>query len=472
MIPTGAVIGIWGFGITGKANAQFFHARGHRVSVLDSKDLTPEEQQLITHLHASYTHQKDVTAWFESVDVIIPSAGIDIRAYYEQYKHKFVFELDIFAQHAQLPITAISGSLGKTTVTTLLSQLMSAYKSRVLTGGNIGVATLDLIAQQEQYERFILEVSDVQLKYTHMFAPDLAILTTFTPNHLVWHGSVEEYFRAKCQLFVHQKSAQQALIPFELAPSIRAAITLQSHVSYFHPQPLTPEQAALVAPSERVFFIQDAHICMLHNNKTEYLASLDDLPAITFAYNWLIVVSALYLHGFNVQELPQPIDHVHIPEHRLQKIACINSIEFYDDSKSTVSASTLAAVAALGERKIRLLLGGLSKGINREPLVAALAGKVAAIYCFGAEHEELFSFCTQHTIPAHAHETLELAFQSATREAQPNDIILLSPAGSSFDLFLDYKARGKCFQALVFAYRAAHTHSTHIAQPQQADIII
>jgi UDP-N-acetylmuramoylalanine--D-glutamate ligase len=173
-----------------------------------------------------------------------------------------------------------------------------------------------------------------------------------------------------------------------------------------------------------------------------------NFPPITFTDNWLTLITVIRLLDLPLDRLTHYAAACAIPAHRLEKVATIRGITFYNDSKSTIGAATLAAVRSLPQKPI-LLLGGLSKGVDRQNLICVLAHTVKAIICFGAEREQLFAWCCDYTIPACAHASLRDAFFAGVAIAQPGDTLLLSPAGSSFDLFDDYKARGTAFNQLV-----------------------
>ncbi len=138
-----------------------------------------------------------------------------------------------------------------------------------------------------------------------------------------------------------------------------------------------------------------------------------------------------------------------LPDHRVQKVGSWNGSNFYNDSKSTVWQATLQAVKSMGDKPIKLFLGGLSKGADRTPLLQVLADKNIEIYTFGKEADELAQLCQQFNIPHQAHQTLDAAWQDCIQNLQFPHEVLFSPGGSSFDLFADYKARGQYFTQLV-----------------------
>ena len=168
---------------------------------------------------------------------------------------------------------------------------------------------------------------------------------------------------------------------------------------------------------------------------------------ISYPANWQIIEAASNILNLKIDNIN--FDDLNLPDHRLDLVATINGIEFYDDSKSTIGEATLAAVEKLKDRPIILFIGGLSKGVDRSNLIKNLYGKVSQVICFGAEAEKLYSSCQENKIISSAHKTLEDGFQFALKKAQPESRILFSPAGSSYDLFKDYKDRGKKFRELV-----------------------
>ena len=141
-----------------------------------------------------------------------------------------------------------------------------------------------------------------------------------------------------------------------------------------------------------------------------------------------------------------------LPAHRLEKIGTINNVIFYNDSKATTTASTWAAVQKLKNKPIHLFLGGLSKGVDRAPFIIQLKDAVKYIYCFGKEASELYKMCKNNDIPAMHFATLNDALDTCVTQIEPHDCVLLSPAGSSYDLYENYEHRGNHFKELIATY--------------------
>lgn len=436
-------IGIWGLGVVGRAAVQLLSSQHAQITVCDKRILHPQEYDWLTHHNATFVEQKNLDNFFQEHDYILPSPGIDIRAH-QNYQHKFITELDIFASLCTRPIISVTGSIGKTTVTSLLGQSLNHQHMPTLIGGNIGTASFDLLSQQEHAHSIVLEASSFQLEHVRFFAPHLAIWTNFYPNHLDRHTTAEEYFNAKCNSMMYQTSAQQTLVPLDLADKLPVTNGIRSFFSATCP---TQEQSERYN-NHQLFFIQDKKIVVQTGKKHRILTHLNELPEISFAHNWLVVCAALYL----LDALPKRFENNYqLPEHRMEKIAVVQGITFYNDSKATIPEATLTAVAQFTGKPVHLFLGGLSKGVDRSMLIKQLKNNVNFIYCFGKEAELLLSFCQQEEIPACATATLDESFNRCIKQAAAGDIVLFSPSGSSYDLFTNYEERGNYFKTLVFS---------------------
>lgn len=423
------------------------------LEIFDTRELTSKEKELLAQQHITYNPHQKLESFLHNNDYIIPSPGIDIHPYRAQYSNKFFAELDLFQHHFHQPVIAITGSVGKTTITHLLAHILNQYNCNTKAAGNIGTPALDLIPLQEKIDMAILEVSSFQLELCTQFAPDLAIWTNLHPNHLDRHHSMNTYFHAKCNILLHQHAHQQALVPFELMPKIKKLSTIDSTIHWFSITTPTKQEFDSLNINQMLFFVEDDIITVYQNQSKTSLISLHQLPRTTFAYNWVILCAALHLLDMPFTNVSQIIQTISLPEHRLEKVTTIHHIDFYNDSKSTTPTSTLAAVKQLQKKPIILLLGGLSKGIDREPLIKALQSYVHTIVCFGAQASQLAHFCSAYGISSYSFETLNDAFNTCIRIVKPGHQILFSPAGSSFDLFNNYQERGDYFKQLVYQYK-------------------
>ena len=444
-------IGIWGFGIVGKAAAHYLHNKCNSLEILDTRQLTEEEQSTIKKLNCSWSQGQDcasIESFIARNDRIVISPGIDTRQY-AQFSAKFIAEFDLFYASYKKPIVAITGSVGKTTVTHLLAHIIRSYNKKWWMGGNIGIGVLDALAIEDQTEGAIIEVSSFQLDQCKSFAPDLAIITNIYPNHLDRHGSFQEYVNAKAKIFAHQSEDQTALVPLSLRSTLGLDKQTHSSVHFFSlTNPGT--QAMEQLPSTSIlFYIDNGYVRAYNDGKLITLVAVNKLPDISFLENWLILCAVLFISQLPVDNLKELVANIPLPAHRLEHVATINGIDLYNDSKGTTTAATLAAVTKLKSRPIILILGGLGKGVDRSELIKQLKGNVKAIICFGKEGEILGSACSTYDIPHKVTTTLDQAIDGCLVLASAGDQIVFSPAGTSFDQFKNYEERGDYFKQCI-----------------------
>lgn len=445
-------IGIWGFGTVGVSALRFFAGKQCDVQLFDDRQLELSERAVVKKNGATLV-PPEAREWFlKTNDIILPSPGVDLRPY-QKYKHKWITELDIIQKQFKKPVVAITGTAGKTTVTNLLSQLLTSSGLCVWTGGNIGTGMLDLLHIEQEIDVAVLEVSSFQLEHCKSFAPTLAIVTNFYENHLDRHRTMSEYFAAKKKIFTQQTAGHYTLLPLAIKKKVQFFGKDKSSFHFFMIR--SSEWLREGRKGFNIFCIKNKRI-MRHSPPqakppSQNLQTLfQKICALTYQENALVVTLATQLLSQLLgRTLFCKINNPTLPPHRLEHVATINGVSFYNDSKSTSPAPTIAAVQKLSNKPIFLLLGGRSKGADRSTLIATIKKEVKTVYAFGAEAKELEQACTKHAVACQSFSTLDLAFIACATTAQPGDQILLSPAGSSFDLFKNYEERGNQFKALV-----------------------
>lgn len=450
-------IGIWGFGVVGKSVLNYYINQKNQflIQVMDKQVLSAEQLDFFKKNNIKFITQDQVDFFFQDNDIIIASPGINIKPY-EKYLYKILTEIDIFSQKWEKTTMAFTGSVGKTSIVHIFSNILKFFDKKSALGGNIGLGMLNLLEDQNIYDSVILELSSFQLQFSKKCAPDIAVWTNFYPNHLDRHENLEEYFKAKAQIFINQTPNQQTLLPWELIP----------YIEKYLPQYKFSQQLAFFSTDSNclksiqsledkylnnnlVFYLinKNNEIIKYKNQKQIALISIDQLPSISYKTNWLILIALCDLLNLDIKKLKDI--KFDIPSHRLELVKTINNINFYNDSKATIAESTLEAIKHLAGKPIHLFLGGTSKGISRELLIKNLKNKVKIIYCFGKEAKDLVKFCNQENIAAFEFDTLQPAVEFCFRQAKPGDQILFSPAGASYDLFKDYQDRGNAFKEIV-----------------------
>jgi len=432
-----AKIGIWGFGVVGKAAARYFCDQGFLVEVFDSKKTFKAEQK-----KTNISFVQNLETFLEKNDFILPSPGIDLRLY-KHHQHKWIAEVDIIQKHFTKPIVAITGTNGKTTVTHLLSELLTKNGIRVWAGGNIGTGMLDLLSEKKEIDVAVLELSSFQLEHSKTFAPTVAIWTNFSENHLNRHGTKENYFAAKRKLFECQTKEQHAIVPLSIKPDFEKFKAIKNLPCFF---------STVVSKKDDADYILTEQETVMRHKSGERIScpSMTTifrlLPEQTFLENRLIVaLAAEKITKLLDKTISKSVKMCSLP-HRLENVATSKGVTFFNDSKSTTPAATQAALKNFSKKPVLLFLGGLSKGIDRASFIRSLPNNVKKIYFFGTEAKSLAMHAKQNY---QTFADLDTAFAQCVHDAQLGDQILFSPAGSSFDLFSNYKARGDYFRQLV-----------------------
>ena len=441
----GKRVGIWGFGTTGKSLLKFFTQQNALIEVFDHRTLIDHERQIIEHAGARLRTSNDLTSFLHDNDSVVPSQGIDIRPY--RGMAQYVAEVDLFAHYYTKRYIGVTGSCGKTTVTTLLSRLLTTETYQVPACGNIGLPMLDIIAQP--VTNAVVELSSFQLEYSIHVAPDLAILTNLHPNHLDRHGNFDAYRCAKTNIIRYQKPSQRALLPLTLRTHLPPDLMQRAGYAFFSTQKTTANDYDQLRADQSLYFMDEYIVYCYTAGQKRIVYTSPVFEQTTYPENWLIITAALDMLSIS----PTRIDTMHgqltLPDHRLVHSASIRGVDFYNDSKSTIPASTIAAVHQLQPKPIVLFLGGVSKGVDRQKLIQHLAGKIRFIICFGTEAQQLAAWCHESNIPSSTHSTLDEAFTHCLSIMRCGDVVLFSPAGASFDLFNDYVDRGNRFKVLV-----------------------
>ncbi len=418
-------VGIWGFGIVGKSAYNYVQQYTNHIQILDKNTVD----------HPAWIAQTkhNIQSFLQNNDFIIASPGIPLHTY-QDYKHKFITELDILEQQFHGTVIAITGTLGKTSITNLLQQCIPSS----IATGNIGYAMLNVLQQVIQPEKIILELSSFQLQHTKKFTPQMSIWTNFYPNHLDHHLSEQEYFKAKCKILQDQSPDHITLLPCHLIEKIKQTISIKPQIYAF----CIKQCSKHLYPT---FSIKNNSIMFEHKIIFD---NINQLSSHTFQENWLIIITTLYLQNISLEHVTKVSNQLTSQEHRLEKIREINGSVFYNDSKSTVWQATKQALDSLDSQSCALFLGGLSKGTDRTPLIQHLQNKKITVFAFGKEAHTIQNLCNTYQVTCTSFDTLDQAFRTCTKSHSYKDI-LFSPAGASFDLFKNYLVRGEYFKKLV-----------------------
>ncbi len=447
-----------GLGKSGVASALFLKAHGARVTVSDSKS---EEQfgdeipMLLDHGIAVETGRHGERT-FQGQDLIVVSPGVPVDApplvQARALGETVIGEIELAARFLPGPIVAITGSNGKTTTTTLAGEIVAAGGHSTVVGGNIGTPAISLVEGASEKTIAVLEVSSFQLETIETFRPKIAVVLNVTPDHLDRHRTFEAYVDAKARIFENQRANDFAVLNAD-------DLTCESLASRTHAQVFWFSRAKEVkqgayARYGRILF-RDASSGQTSGQREIMLVSEIPLKGAHNVENVLAAVCVGSLMGCSPEAIRQTIRNFKAVEHRLEYVATIRGVEYYNDSKATNVDATIKAIESF-PANIHLILGGKDKGSDYSVLNDLLRQRVKRVYTIGAAAAKIESQIQGATAIVHA-ETLETAVKRAAVDAQAGDTVLLAPACASFDQFKNYEQRGKIFKEVVRELSTAMT---------------
>ena len=436
-----------GLGKSGLAAALFLRRRGAQVTVSDVRSAEALAKDIPALLDEGIMVEAGGHGLltFRRQDLIVVSPGVPLDTpelvQARNFGRPIIGELELAARFLRGKTLAITGSNGKTTSTTLVGEILQEAGFNTLVGGNIGVPVVALIDESTPDTWSVLEVSSFQLESTEQFHPEIAVILNITPDHLDRHGTFENYARAKERIFAAQTPEDFVVLNADNARAAQAAPHARSRVYWFSLDRTVPQGAWVEAGHVVYRAAKDAAV--------ERIIPLTGIPlkGEHNVENVLASVCAARLAGAAPDAIRRAIEKFKAVEHRLEYVATINGVEFFNDSKATNVDATAKAVAAFNH-PIHLILGGKDKNSDYTQLSELLRQHVRAIYTIGSAASKIESQL-RGVVSLHSCETLDKAVSAAAAGARPGEIVLLAPACSSFDQFESYEHRGRVFKELV-----------------------
>jgi UDP-N-acetylmuramoylalanine--D-glutamate ligase len=430
-----------GLGRTGLSCVRYLHSHGIEFAVTDSRAVPPEAavlEQLAPSAPKSFGNFDD--ALLEGAAQILASPGVSLR---EPFLMKaaargipIIGDIELFVRNAQAPIVAITGTNGKSTVTTLVARMAQAAGKRVLAGGNLGRPALELLAERVP-DLYVLELSSFQLETTQSLHAVAAVVLNVTPDHMDRYETLQEYADAKARIYAACGTAVVNLdddavsnMPVGAAKTLRYSLLRGPTADYY--VEYEGNEVRLTHHGKPLVDMSELKITGLHNAGNA-LAAIAMCDAMKLPRNACLQA---------LREFPG------LP-HRSEWVAEINGVRYVDDSKGTNVGATLAAVAGMPGPLV-LIAGGQGKGQDFAPLAAAFRTKVRHVVLVGVDGPLVKSAIDSVCTTEFAHD-MRAAVERAALVAAPGDTVLLSPACASLDMFRDYSHRGDEFAAAVRA---------------------
>ena len=450
----GKKILVVGLGKSGLAAALFLRRRGAQVTVSDLRSAQALSKEIPSLLEAGISVEAGGHGLltFRRQDLIVVSPGVPLSTpelvQVRTLGLPIIGELELAARFLKGDVLAITGSNGKTTTTTLCGEIFSAAGLKTLVAGNIGLPVIEVVDQSAPGAWSVLEVSSFQLETTESFHPHVAVILNITPDHLDRHGTFENYVAMKERIFANQTGGDYLILNGD--------------------DPVT-QQAASRAPSQILWFSRSKIVrrgTFLLNGMVMFRASEQgtSVPVLPLAEislkgehnieNVLAAVCAACVAKIPAEVIARAVASFHAVEHRLEFVASIHGVDYYNDSKATNVDATAKAIASF-PGNIHLILGGKDKNSDYTQLNALLRARVKAVYTIGSAAEKIEGQIAGVTKVVRAG-TLEAAVDQAAGQAVAGDVVLLAPACSSFDQFENYEERGRVFKQAVMSRRGAN----------------
>ena len=429
---------IVGLGRTGLSCARYLRARGWRLAVTDTRDAPPQLAQLAA-LDAAIPVSlgRLDTALLKDAVCVVASPGVSLEdpffAAARRLGLEIVGDVELFARAADAPVVGITGTNGKSTVTTLLARMAERAGLRVRVGGNLGEPALDLLSAGT--ELYVLELSSYQLETAASLSCRAATVLNVTPDHLDRYGSLARYAAAKARIFARCDTAVINLddpLVVAMARTARRTLSFSLRAAIGADYAVAEHEGAwwLTRAGEPLLALKELKIQGLHN-------AANALAALALGEALALPGAAMLKELRSFEGLP----------HRSQWVADVRGVRYVDDSKGTNVGATLAAVAGMAGPLV-MILGGEGKNQDFAPLAAGFRGKVRHAVLIGRDAAAL-EHALRGVCALERAVSLPDAVRAAAAAARAGDTVLLSPACASLDMFTDYAHRGAVFAQAV-----------------------
>ncbi len=443
---------IIGLGLTGFSCVRYLSAQGHKVAVVDSRAEPPE----LAAFQQEFPHIPITCGTFDSLylqqaDELIVSPGVSLKeppiAAAIAKGVPAIGDIEIFARTVKKPIVAITGSNGKTTVTSLVGKMVADAGHSVMVCGNIGEPVLSTLSRPSP-DYYVVELSSFQLETTESLKPATAIILNLCPDHMDRYETYEDYAKAKQRVY---KNCPRPVVNLD-EPELWDQLNFSSPLGFS----LSPQDSI-------------NHFCLRKINNEIYLAQGEQKVMNvkqlklkqTYDYQNALAALALgYAIDLPLNSMVETLEKFQGLPHRCQWVGEYNGIHWYDDSKGTNAGATIAALLSLGVAKkgrLWLIAGGDSKRADLSSLVMPVQKYVDQLILLGKD-APILEVLLKDQVTTHRVSSMEDAVNLAGQSAEPGDIVLLSPACASLDMFRNYAHRGEVFVRAIENFYKLQAH--------------
>ena len=438
-----------GAGRSGVASARFLAARGALVVLNDRKEFIdwPNEALALRGEGVVKLLAGDVPSWLlDQIELVVVSPGVPTKSipvrYAERAGAEVIGEVELAWRFLRGRVVGITGTNGKTTTTALVGELLRGAGLPVQVGGNIGTPLVSLVESSREDGWTVAELSSYQLETVKEFRPTVAVVLNLMPDHMDRYETFADYGAAKHRIFRNQTSGDAAILNADDPVVSSWAAGLEAHVTMF----------STARELDEGLFLRGRELVARTWSGERVLLTRDEmqLKGVHNVQNVLAALAAGLACGAGPESMRETVRRFAPVEHRLERVAEVGGVTFYNDSKATNVDAAVKAVEALSDEpgRIVLILGGRGKNAPYAPLAPLVQKKARALVLVGEDagriEEELKEFAPTVRAPDMAD-----AVRRAYGEAEPGDAVLLAPACASFDMFTSFEHRGRVFKEEV-----------------------
>lgn len=436
---------VLGFSKSGISAARYLNKVGADVYITEFRQEKVEDAKTLKELRElgiSVEFGGHSDEFIKDAYIAVTSPGIppkaDIMQRLKEANVTVISEIELAYTQTQTPFIAITGTNGKTTTTALTAHILSSeYKAEPC--GNYGVPPCDLLDKDVDF--MVCECSSFQLEYSNAFQPQISVFTNFTPDHIDWHQGIENYFKAKAKIFKSPQAPAFSVLNAKDAKLLEFSKECGETVFLFDAE-----------IGENCSYIKNGAIYFKRRGREDKIIDLADCPLIG-NHNYQNVMCAVIvakLEGVSDEDIRKSIMSFKVPEHRLEKFAQNVKTVFYNDSKATNPEASLVAINSFDNCDVALIAGGRDKNTDLTEFCEAIKKHIKTVILIGEAGNRFDENLRKNGFENIIREaTMQSAIDKAI-ELNP-DVVLLSPACASFDMFSGYEERGRVFKEYVLS---------------------
>jgi UDP-N-acetylmuramoylalanine--D-glutamate ligase len=434
-------ITVIGMGLSGIASANFLAGKKSQVTLIDRKT-RKQLEEAVAQVNPSVQMKFAADTLPGNEELIVLSPGIDIHSsFLEPARRRGIpiwSEIELASRFTTTPIIAVTGTNGKTTCTTLIGKILQKAGRKVLLGGNIGIPFISLVEQKEM-DFLVLEISSFQLEAVEKFHPKISVVLNITPDHLDRHKTLTTYVALKARISENQTGDDYCLLNGDDANTKNLGQNSRAKKFFFSTKEKVDQGA----------FIKENHLMLIKDGTENKICAISDLSQVMQwqVENVLAASLVCSLLDIPAETIAESLKQFTGMEHRMEWVRTFRGIDFVNDSKGTNVGAVQKSLESLS-RPIVLIAGGKDKDSDFSPLKQTFKQKVKHLILIG-ETRSKFRQVLNGSFSYEDAGNMEDAVRQAVSKATSGDVVLLSPACASFDMFRDYADRGNQFKAIV-----------------------